>query len=84
MDKYKFLKWVIHKYKKELPYSSLPMFVKSLGYSSYPRWARHGVPRFVVTILEKDLLIAKLTNKIDINEKISIKELENKFKNIKM
>lgn len=84
---YSFLKWVIKKYKSELPYNgeviqftkSLPVIANSTGFN----WIKYGVPSRTWNSLHKDLVIARLMGKIKDEDVRTLEELKKEYDSLK-
>lgn len=77
---YEFLKWVLKKYKDQLPYegeilkfANKTFYSKDISYS----WRRFGVQVRAWNQLHKDLIIASLTGSIE--EPKTLEELHQEF-----
>lgn len=77
---YDFLKWIINKYKNQLPYNGeILMFGRKIHYSKNisHSWNRYGVNPRIWNFIHKDLLIAYLSGKI--NEFKTLYELNEEY-----
>lgn len=77
---YEFLKWILKKYKNQLPYdgeilkfASQTFYSKDISYS----WRRFGVQVRAWNQLHKDLIIAHLIGRIE--EPKTLQELQQEF-----
>lgn len=76
---YKLFKWILKKYKKQLPYNgNVKDFAVSNNYCPQisDHWRYYGVGHRVWNLLHKDLTILFLMNKIEI---ANLNELKNMF-----
>ena len=79
---YQLLKWVVKKYKNELPYGGeILKFSGSLPYSKNMsnNWNLYGVPVRVWNVLNKDITIAYLMGNIKGKDLKTLKELKREF-----
>lgn len=81
---YDLFKYIVRKYKNEL-YEYNGSYIKCLEEYSYlagrqNHMARNGVPSRIWALLHKDLLIAKLMNRINDNNYRTLHELKEEFK----
>jgi len=80
---YELLKWVIKKYKNELPYcGSILNYGKKNHYSEKNLsffWKRNGVPVRAWNQLHKDLVMARLIGRIKDKDVKSLEELGGEF-----
>jgi len=79
---YRLLKWIVKKYKDELPYGGEIMrFAYALPYGKSISfdWETYGVPSRVWNSLHKDLTIAALMNKIDVANLRTLQELKKEY-----
>jgi len=82
---YQFFKWIIKKYKKELPYNGeIGIYTEDNFYSKNNStwfWAERGVPTRAWNSLYKDLIMARLMGRIKEDQIRTLEELEEEFKN---
>lgn len=82
---YQLLKWIIKKYKDELPYNGeILKFSASLPYSNNMsnNWNLYGVPIRVWNSIHKDITISYLMGKIKEDEFKTLGELKKEFEGI--
>lgn len=83
---YDLLKWVLKKFKKELPYNGgVVEFLKRSHYSttnSSNYWKEFGVPNRIWLFLHKDLVIARSIGRIKKGDFESLEDLAEEFNNI--
>lgn len=81
---YDLLKWIVSKYKKELPYDGMVIkFMNDTFYtkdSSYS-WNKNGVPTRVWNVLNKDLVMATLLGRIKEEDAKTLEQLKEEFNN---
>jgi hypothetical protein len=79
---YELLKWIIIKY--EIYNSQVTKFITSSSYgiSSSSSWRKNGVPPRVWNIMHKDLIMLRVTGKIDDNKVMNLEELAKEFSRI--
>lgn len=80
---YYLLRWILKKYKNELPYNGqIKYFALQNNYSekSVDAWRNCGVGNRVWNILHKDLTILYLTNKIEVANLFELEKMHEAWK----
>ena len=80
---YYLLRWILKKYKNELPYNGqIKHFALQNNYSekSVDTWRMNGVGNRVWNILHKDLTILYLTNKIEVANLFELEKMHEAWK----
>jgi hypothetical protein len=84
---YDLFKWIIAKYKHELPYcGEIGIYTVDNHYSKNNStwfWKERGVPTRAWNGLWKDLVIARLMGRIKEEEVRTLEQLEEEFNNLK-
>lgn len=79
---YSLLKWIIAKYKKELPYNGLILnFIHQIHYTRNvcANWEAYGVPSRVWNSVHKDLIMANLMQRIKDEDVKDLEQLKEEF-----